>query len=480
MESRKTLKITLFLFVIYTLVAHSFAYPEHSLNKRASPLIVSSNLCDPNVKQFSGYIEIEQGSALFFWFFESRNNPETSPVTLWLNGGPGASSMFGIFHELGPCKMNIDGTTANNIHSFSESSNLLFVDQPVGTGFSFGNKYVDSTKVAAQDLYNFLQLWFTEFPQYSELDFHIFGDSYGGHYVPVTAREIYEGNELIKNNNTEGININLKSIMIGSGFINPVVHYESHPDLIENFELLEPQFIQSMRDTLPACVQLYNKCYETNSSEDCSAANAFCFLGYFGTFANNSGLNMHDFRMPIETSTLWPPIADFSAFLNQEEVKTAIGAQKDFSYVNETVFLQFGLSGDTFEGGSTANTAPDIEFLLSNDIRVLLHYGDREMFINWAAGLKIADGLKWKNQQQFINSKVKLWKVKNCSRSKRMDFLDNKRYDQWSTRECEAGQVKQFNNLMFVKIFEAGHFNAFYQPEYVLDLYTKWINNIKI
>jgi hypothetical protein len=42
--------------------------------------------------------------------------------------------------------------------------------------------------------------------------------------VPVTAREIYEGNELIKNNNTEGININLKSIMIGSGFINPVVH----------------------------------------------------------------------------------------------------------------------------------------------------------------------------------------------------------------------------------------------------------------
>src|SRR4051794_34152069 len=79
--------------------------------------------------KFSGYIEIEQGSALFFWFFESRNSPETSPVTLWLNGGPGVSSMFGIFHELGPCRVNLDGTTSDNIHSFTKSSNLLFVDQ---------------------------------------------------------------------------------------------------------------------------------------------------------------------------------------------------------------------------------------------------------------------------------------------------------------------------------------------------------------
>ena len=75
---------------------------------------------------------------------------------------------------------------------------------------------------------------------------------------------------------------------------------------------------------------------------------------------------------------------------------------------------------------------------------------------------------------------MNLWKVKNCSKSKRMNFLNNQRYDQWSIRECEAGQVKQFNNLAFVKIFEAGHFNAFYQPEYVLDLYEKWINNVKI
>jgi len=56
---------------------------------------------------------------------------------------------------------------------------------------------------------------------------------------------------------------------------------------------------------------------------------------------------MHDFRMPIETSTIWPPIQDFSTFLNQPEVKNAIGAKKDFKYLNETVFIQFALSGDT-------------------------------------------------------------------------------------------------------------------------------------
>jgi hypothetical protein len=90
---------------------------------------ISNNSNNSKKKKFSGYIEIEPGSALFFWFFESRNNPETSPVTLWLNGGPGLSSMFGVFRELGPCKMNRDGTTSNNRNSFTRSSNMLFVDQ---------------------------------------------------------------------------------------------------------------------------------------------------------------------------------------------------------------------------------------------------------------------------------------------------------------------------------------------------------------
>jgi len=99
-------------------------------------------LCDESVKSLSGYYKI-QGSKkqnYFFWFFEARNSPETAPLTVWLTGGPGCSSQLALFTENGPCSVKEAGNgTVNNPYSWNENSNIMWVDQPTGVGFSYGD-----------------------------------------------------------------------------------------------------------------------------------------------------------------------------------------------------------------------------------------------------------------------------------------------------------------------------------------------------
>ncbi|CAG8515833.1 4897_t:CDS:2 [Acaulospora colombiana] len=222
-------------------------------------------------------------------------NPSSSPLTLWLNGGPGCSSMDGLFEEIGPCYTNNDGSnTLTNSNSWISISNLLFVDQPVGTGFSYttGNYTVGSTEQSTADLYTFLQLFFQRFPEYSKLDFHVFGESYAGHYIPAIAKKIVDNNALINSNKSQGITINLKSIGMGNAI---------------DGQLLSNSQIQEMRGELASCEGALTLCNQTNSTSDCSNAETIC-LNYESYF-DATGKSYYDIRAPSSTTNdlLNPP-----------------------------------------------------------------------------------------------------------------------------------------------------------------------------
>ena len=91
----------------------------------------------PGVDSYSGYIDLAPNVHVFFYFFESRSSPKDDPLSLWLNGGPGSDSLIGLFDELGPCRVTPNLTTVLNPYSWNDVSNMLFLSQPVGTGFSY-------------------------------------------------------------------------------------------------------------------------------------------------------------------------------------------------------------------------------------------------------------------------------------------------------------------------------------------------------
>ena len=101
---------------------------------------VPPGICEQrdDTSSISGYVDVAANQHIFFWFFEARNaDPTTAPLTTWINGGPGTSSMVGLFQEIGPCAIRADGNVVNNPYSWTNTTNLLFIDQPVQTGFSY-------------------------------------------------------------------------------------------------------------------------------------------------------------------------------------------------------------------------------------------------------------------------------------------------------------------------------------------------------
>lgn len=108
-------------------------------------------------------------------FFESRNNASNAPLAAWFNGGPGCSSMIGLFQENGPCHfVNGESTPSLNNNSFNNVANILYVDQPIGVGFSYGVDNATSTKTAAPYVWKLLQAFYDQFPEYESRDFAIF------------------------------------------------------------------------------------------------------------------------------------------------------------------------------------------------------------------------------------------------------------------------------------------------------------------
>ncbi|KAH7655703.1 Peptidase S10 serine carboxypeptidase protein, partial [Dioscorea alata] len=200
--------------------------------------------------QYAGYVtvDVKAGRALFYYFVESPQNSSTKPLVLWLNGGPGCSSIGGgAMVELGPFRVNSDGRTLYaNEYAWNKVANAIFLESLAGVEFSYSNMTSDyqstGDKRIADDAYIFLIKWLERFPQYKGRDFFITGESYGGHYVPELANTI-----ITNNKNTSGTIINLKGVAIGNGYFDSIMNTKATLDYLWTHALNSDETYQAVQ-----------------------------------------------------------------------------------------------------------------------------------------------------------------------------------------------------------------------------------------
>lgn len=297
-------------------------FPDHSLRLK-SP----KELGIDTVNQWSGYLDVGEGDKhLFMWFFESRNDPKNDPVVLWLNGGPGCSSLEGLFFELGPSMMTADLTPQYNPYSWNSNASVIFLDQPVNTGMSYSGQSVRDTRTGAEDVNAMLSLFFQKFPDYPSTDFHVAGESYAGHYIPAIAKAI-------TTSSTYGQFFRLNTIMIGNGLIDDLHQTPSYVDMgcgngSGAQALLSQSQCNRIRNQIPGFQRLAEQCYTSLDRSICNRAGTTS-NSILQTYAS-TGLNVYDVRRkcdPTPDGLCYKELAYTGHYLNQPQVREALGVE---------------------------------------------------------------------------------------------------------------------------------------------------------
>lgn len=479
-------------------------------------------------RQYTGWVSIpgDYPTNLFFWFVEARE--ETQSLTLWLNGGPGSSSMYGFFTGNGPCEVVEEGLNRYNTVArewgWDRASNMLFIDQPNQVGFSYdaptkgtlnfaddkleeppirNTKYPDwamangtfssgngthtsnTTELAAEAVWHMVQGFLTTFPQYqpsetgvnSSLGVNLFAESYGGRYGPIFAETFEEQNlkretgELPLNTTIE---IHLKSLGIVNGCIDMEVQTPYYPmfasDNTYGYEAIskeEASFYVDKYASEGGCKALLQQCTAAIAFGDpegdgnnvsvndiCSQARAACLDIEYGYF--QSGRSAYDLAAP-EADPF--PAMTFLEYLNQADVQKAIGAPVNYTMSNNAVFYEFADTGDQARDGNI----PRLAALVNKGIHVGLLYGDRDYICNWLGGEAVSKQIAVEAGGEYAT---------RFSAAGYAPIIVNDSYI--------GGAVRQFGNLSFSRIYQAGHAVPAYQPETAFQVFARIIMGTSI
>jgi len=384
-----------------------------------------------------GYVDVRPQAHMFWWLYGRLNVSarSTSPLIMWLQGGPGASSTgFGNFEEIGPLDVNLkprSGTWAN-------VANLIFVDNPVGTGFSYVDSpsaYTVNEDQIAQDLTTLFSAFLKKYPVFQQTPFYIFSESYGGKMAASFSRT------LAKAINSSQISANFQGVALGDSWINPIKFVDAWvPYLLYTSEIDENRVAPIYASINATHVALQEKKYKLATdlwgaiegliSEATNGVSWYNILDRSGD-DDNLGLSSYLKRTSDDPLT---------ALMNGP-IKTKLGIPANVSWGGQSNDVFDHLSEDFMQ--SVVDT---VDNLLSGGLHVIVYSGNLDLICCTPGTLAWMNELKWGGLNK--------WKE-----TARTSFAVN---------GLQVGYEKTYANLRMFFIFASGHMVPADQPEAAL------------
>ena len=438
----------------------------------------------------------------FFWYFKSQKSPENSPLAIWLNGGPGASSMFGLFTENGPCQVT-KSSTSPNPWSWNQEYNVLYIDQPVQTGFSYDimtNSFLDlksgniilqqpsktlptdrtlipgtfssqnikstanTTENAARHFWNFVQVWTQDFKEYSTNNktLSIWTESYGGRYGPSFAAYIQQQNSRIQKGSLSNAKVLLLTTLgIINGCVDLLTQISSRPEYAYDRNeynitgLTRPEYANALiaysqkdgcEDKVLKCQYLgetldpgmYGNVTEVNNA--CEDANDFCTNEVEGPYNFRKQWAYYN----IAHCYLDPfPSNDYLEYLASKPVLDALGVPLNYTDSSNVIGKAFNLTGD-YARRDPRGYLQDIGSLLDSGIQVAMIYGDLDYACNWIGGERASLNINYTEAAKFYRAGYA-----NVT----IGTVDS------------VAQVRQHGLFSFTRVYQSGHMVPAYTPE---------------
>eukprot|EP00258_Populus_trichocarpa_P042624 XP_024458643.1 serine carboxypeptidase-like 18 isoform X2 [Populus trichocarpa] len=438
--------INMMLFLAFTLLLLSDAAASKSIIKSLPGF--DGNL--PFVLE-TGYIGVGELEAvqLFYYFIESERSPKDDPLVLWLTGGPGCSALSGIIYEIGPLSFDYAKSSgggkpvfALNPYSWTKIANIIFVDAPVGTGFSYsttGEGYHVSDTISAAETYEFLRKWLVDHPKFLTNPLYVAGDSFSGIVAPIIVQEISDGNEVGRQPT-----INLKGYVLG----NPLTDHEIDTNSIVPFALLKAL----ISDKLYECIgKVYTGQILEPTCKDVSPKPVALKWDPRFLIADDADILLPSPRVPGPWCRNYNHVYIYG-WANDETVRDALhirkGTIKDWRRCNKTLAYSYNVE----------STVDYHRNLTKKPYRSLIYSGDHDMTIpyigthEWIESLNLTIKYDW--EPWFVDGQVAGYA---------MLYADN---------------VQDYitYDLTFATVKGGGHTASEYRPEQCFAMMDRWFD----